>query len=104
LEDLALVGMSVKEFWQHGDKGIWEFEYKKPLVPKHIHQKLPWTLQKLHEWYYLACVNGLNFSEAKISGDIFNTSSFELNIKLVELHTIYHFQMLNITMMTVWCM
>jgi hypothetical protein len=33
LEDLALVGMSLKEFWQYGDKDIWEFEYGKPLIP-----------------------------------------------------------------------
>jgi hypothetical protein len=34
LEDLALVGMTVEEFWQHGDKDTREFEYGKPLVPK----------------------------------------------------------------------
>jgi hypothetical protein len=96
--------MGVKEFWQHGDKDIWEFEYRKLLVPKHVHQKLPWTMQKLHEWYYLTCVEGLNFIEAKIPGDIFSTSSFELNVKLAELHTIYHLQMLDITMMTICCM
>jgi hypothetical protein len=101
LEDLALVGMSVKEFCQHGDKDIREFEYGKPLVPKHVHQKLPWIIQKLHEWYYLACVYELNFIEAKIPGDNFNTSSFELSVELVELHTIYRLQMLDITMMTV---
>jgi hypothetical protein len=104
LEDLALVGMSVKEFWQHDDKDIREFEYGKPLVPKHVHRKLPWIMQKLHKWYYLVCVYGLNFIEAKIPGDIFNTSSFELNVKLAELHTIYHLQILDITMMTIWCM
>jgi hypothetical protein len=43
-------------------------------------------MQKLHEWYYLACVYGWNFIEAKISGDIFNTSSFDLNDVLVKLH------------------
>jgi hypothetical protein len=101
LEDLGLVGMSVEEFWQHGDKSIWEFEYGKPLVLKHINLKLPRIIHKLHEWYYLACVYGLNFIEAKIPGDIFNTSSFDLNIELVELDTIYRLQMLDITMMTV---
>jgi hypothetical protein len=104
LEDMALVGMSVEEFWQHGNKDIQELEYGKPLVPKHINLKLPWIMQKLYEWYYLACVYGLNFIEAKIPGDIFNTSSFDLNVKLAELHTIYHLQMLDITLMTVWCM
>jgi hypothetical protein len=58
-------------------------------------------MQKLHEWYYLARVYRLNFIEAKISGDIFNTSNFKLNVKLAELHTIYRLQMLDITMMTV---
>jgi hypothetical protein len=61
-------------------------------------------MQKLHEWYDLACVYGLSFIEAKIPGDIFNNSSFDLNVELAKLHTIYHLQMLDITMMTVWCM
>jgi hypothetical protein len=90
LEDLTLVGMTIKEFWQRGDKDIREFEYEKPLVPKHVHLKLPWMMQKLHQWYYLACVYGLNFVEAKIPGDIFNTTGFDLNVELVKLHTIYH--------------
>jgi hypothetical protein len=67
LEDLALVGMSVEEFWQHGDKDMREFEYGKPLVSKHVRLKLSWIMQKLHELYYLACVYGLNFIEAKNS-------------------------------------
>jgi hypothetical protein len=54
LEDLAIEGMTVEEFWQHGN--------------------------------------------------IFNTLDFDLNVELVELHTIFHLQMLDITMMTVWCM
>ncbi len=52
----------------------------------------------------IACVYGLNFIEAKIPGDIFNTLDFELNVELAELHTTYRLQMLDITMMTVWCM
>ncbi len=90
--------MTVKEFWQHDDKNIREFEYRKPLVPKDDNRKLLWIMQKLHEWYYLACVYGLNFIEAKISGDIFNTSIFDLNVKLFELHTIYRLKMLDIDM------
>jgi hypothetical protein len=83
---------------------MWEFEYGKLLVPKHVHLKLPWMMQKLHQWYYLAYVYGLNFIEGKIPGDIFDTTGFDLNVDLAELHTIYHRQMLNITMMNVWCM
>jgi hypothetical protein len=40
LEDLALDGMTVEEFWQHDDKDYKKFEYGKPLVLKHVHQKL----------------------------------------------------------------
>jgi hypothetical protein len=61
-------------------------------------------MQKIHEWYYLACVYGLNFIEAKIPGDIFNTSDFDLHVEFVELHTIFCLKMLNITMMIVWYM
>jgi hypothetical protein len=104
LEDLVLEGMTLEEFWQHGDKDYWEFEYGKPLFPKHVHLKFPWIMQKFHEWYFLACVYGLNFAEAKIPGDIFNTLDFDLNVELAELHTIFHLQMLDITMMTVWCL
>jgi hypothetical protein len=58
-------------------------------------------MQKFHEWYFLACVYGLNFVEAKIPRDIFNTLVFDLNVELVEMHTIFRLQMLDITMMTV---
>jgi hypothetical protein len=61
LEDLALEGMSVKEFWEHGDKDYMEFEYGNQLVPKYVHLKFMWIMQKLHEWYYLTCIYGLNF-------------------------------------------
>jgi hypothetical protein len=101
---LTLVGMIVEEFWQHGDNDIGKFKYGKPLVPKHVHLKLPYMMQKLHQWYYLACVYGLNFIEAKIPRDIFNSTGFDVNVKLVELHTIYRLQMLDIIMIIVWCM
>jgi hypothetical protein len=61
-------------------------------------------MQKFHEWYYLACVYGLNFVEVKILGDIFNTLDFDLNVELAKIHTIYRLHMLGITMMTIWCM
>jgi hypothetical protein len=73
LEDLALEGITLDEFWQHGNKDYKEFEYEKLLIPKHAHLKLPWIMKKFHEWYYLACVYELNFVESKIPGDIFNT-------------------------------
>jgi hypothetical protein len=101
LEDLALEGMTVEEFWQHDDKHYREFEYEKPLVPKYVHLKLLWIMQKFHEWYYLACVYRLNFVEAKIHGNIFNTLDSDLNVILAELHIVYHLQMLDITMITV---
>jgi hypothetical protein len=101
---LTVPDMTVKEFLQYDDKDYTEFEYKKPLVLKHVHLKLSWIIQKIHEWYYLACVYGLNFIYAEIPGDIFNTIDFELNVKLAKLHTIFRLQMHNITMMTVWCM
>jgi hypothetical protein len=44
LEDLALEGMIVEEFWQHDDNDYREFEYGVPLVPKHAHLKLPWIM------------------------------------------------------------
>jgi hypothetical protein len=104
LEDSAVEGMIVKEFLEYGGKDYREFQYGKPLVPKDVHLKLLWIMKKFHEWYYLACVYGLNFVEAKIPRDIFNTLNFDLNVKNAKLHTIYRLQMLNITMMTVWCM
>jgi adenylate cyclase class IV len=41
----------------------------------------------------------LNFIEEKIPGDIFNTLGFDLNVELAKLHTIYHLQVFDISMM-----
>jgi hypothetical protein len=76
LEDLVVPSMTIKGFWPHGDKDYTEFEFGKLLDPKHVHVKLPWIMQKFHEWYYLACLYELNFIEAKIPGDIFITLDF----------------------------
>jgi hypothetical protein len=103
LVDLSTPGMTVQEFWQHNDRDYKLFEYEKSLVPKQVHAKLLWSMKKFHEWYYFACVYELNFIEAHIPGDIFKTSDIELNVKLYELHTIYHLRMLDITMMIVFC-
>jgi hypothetical protein len=73
LEDLAAEGMTVEEFWQHGDKNYTEFEYEKSLDPKHIHLKFLWIMQIFQMWYFLECVYELNFVEAKFFEDIFNT-------------------------------
>jgi hypothetical protein len=80
---LAIEGMTVEEFWQHDDeKHYREFAYGKLLVPKPVHLKFLWIMYKFHEWYFLACVYRLNFVEAKILGDIFNTLEFDLNVDL----------------------
>jgi hypothetical protein len=104
LKDLGILGMAVDEFWQDGDKDYTLFEYGKPLLIKQAHTKLSWTMRRLHEWYYLACVCGLQFIECRIPEAVFKSQSFDLNVELFELHTIYQLKMLNITMMTVFCM
>jgi hypothetical protein len=62
-----------------------------------------WPLRRLHEWYYLAYVCDLQFIEGCIPEAGFKSRSFDLNIELFELHTIYRLRMLDITMMTVFC-
>jgi hypothetical protein len=62
-----------------------------------------WPLRMLHEWYYLACVCGLQFIEGRVLEAVFKSQSLDLNIELFELHTIYRLRMLNITMITVFC-
>jgi hypothetical protein len=58
-------------------------------------------MRRLHEWYYLACVCGLQFIEGCTHEEGFKSGSFDFNIKIFELHTIYHLGMLDIT--TVMC-
>jgi hypothetical protein len=82
--------MTIEEFWQDNDKDYMEFEYRKPLVPNHVHVKLSWLMKKLHEWYYLAC-------------KFFKILDIDLHGELGGLHTIYHLIMLNITIMAIWC-
>jgi hypothetical protein len=89
LKDLGIPGMTVEEFWEDGDKDYNEFEYGKPLVIKQVHTKLLWPLRRLHKWYYLACVYGLQFIEGRVLEAVFKSQCFDLNIKLFMLHTIY---------------
>jgi hypothetical protein len=89
LKDLRVPGMTVEEFWEDGDKD---------------YTKLSWTMRRLHEWYYLACICVLQFIEGRIPEAVLMTQSFDLNVKLFKLHTIYRLKMLDITMTTVFCM
>jgi hypothetical protein len=82
LKDLGIPGMTVEEFWEDGDKGYNEFEYEKSLVIKQAHAKLLWPLRRLHEWYYLTCVCGLQFIEGHVLEAVFKSQSFDLNIEL----------------------
>jgi hypothetical protein len=82
LKDLGIPGMTVEEFWEDCDKDYNEFEYGKSLVTKQVHEKLMWPLRRLHEWYYLACVCGLQFIEGRVLEAVFKSRSFYLNIKL----------------------
>jgi hypothetical protein len=102
-KDLGIPGMTVEEFWEDGDKDYNEFEYEKSIVTKQAHAKLLWPMRRLHEWYYLVSVCGLQFIEGRVPEAVFKSQSFDLNIELFELHTIYQLRMLDITMMTVFC-
>jgi hypothetical protein len=46
-------------------------------------------MRRLHEWYYLACVCGLQFIEGCVPEEVFKCQRFDLNVELFELHTIY---------------
>jgi hypothetical protein len=60
-------------------------------------------MRRLHEWYYLACVCGLQFIEGRIPEVVFKSHSFDLNVELFKLHTIYRLRMLDISMITIFC-
>jgi hypothetical protein len=61
-------------------------------------------MRRLHEWYYLTHVCGLEFIEGHSPEAVSNSQTFDLNVILFKLHTIYQLRMLDITMMTVFCM
>jgi hypothetical protein len=103
LKDVGVSRMTVKEFCKDGDKDYDLFEYGKSLITKQAHTKLSWTMRRLHEWYYLACVCGLQFIKCRIPEAVFKSQTFDLNVELFELHTIYQLRILNITMTTVFC-
>jgi hypothetical protein len=73
LKDPGIPCMTVQEIWEDGDKDHNEFEYGKPLVTKPVHAKLMWPLKRLHMWYYLTCVCGLQFIEGRIPEAIFKS-------------------------------
>jgi hypothetical protein len=102
-KDLGIPGMTIEEFWEDGDKDHNEFVYEKPLVTKQVHAKFMWPMMRLDEWYYLACVCGLQFIEGHITEAVFKSRSVDPNIEMFELHTIYRLRMLDFSMMTVMC-
>jgi hypothetical protein len=103
LKDLGIPSMTIDEFWEDGDKDRNEFEYVNPLVTKQVHAKFMLPMRRLHEWSYIACVCGLQFIEGCIHEEVLKSQSFDLNIELFKLHTIYRLIMLDITMMTAMC-
>jgi hypothetical protein len=66
LKDLGILGMTIEEFWEDGDKDHNVFEYGKPLVTKQAHIELSWPMRRLHQWYYLACVCALQFIKGRL--------------------------------------
>jgi hypothetical protein len=103
LRDLGIPSMTVEEIWEDSDKDHNDFEYGKLLVTKQVHANFMWPMRRLHEWYYLAYVCGLQFIEGRIHEKVFKSRSFDLNLELFKLHTIYRLRKLGITMMTVRC-
>jgi hypothetical protein len=95
LKDVDIPSMTVEEFWEDCDKDYNEFEYEKQLVTKQTYAKLLWPMWRLHEWYFLACVCGLQFIKGHVPKAVFNSQSFDLNIELFELHTIYRLRTIN---------
>jgi hypothetical protein len=81
--------MIVEEFSEDSETDFKEFGYGQPLVTKQGYTKLPWIIRRLHECYYLACVCGLEFIEGHIPEALFKSQTFDLNVKLFKLHTIY---------------
>jgi hypothetical protein len=73
LKDLGIPDVTVDEIWEDGDKDCNEFEYGKPLVIKQVHAKFMWPMKRLHEWYYLTCVCGLQFIEGHIHEEVFKS-------------------------------
>jgi hypothetical protein len=54
----------------------------------------------MQEWYFLACQYGLTHIEGTIPREIFKLhDGFKLHVGFEELHTIFHLQMLDVTMM-----
>jgi hypothetical protein len=84
-------------------KIIMNLSMESHLLQKQGHAKLLQPLRRLHKWYYLACVCGLQFIEGHVPEVVFKSQRFDLNIELFELYTIYRLRMLDITMMTVFC-
>jgi hypothetical protein len=103
LKGLGISDMVIEEFWDGGDKDYNGFEYGKTFVTKQFHTKLMCPLRRLHEWYYLTCVCGLQFIKGHVPNAVFKSRSFDLNIELFKLQTIYQLKMLNIIMMTIFC-
>jgi hypothetical protein len=73
LKNLGIPSMTLEEFWEDDDKGYNKFEYGEQLVTKQVHAKLMWPLRRLHKWYYLVCVCGMQFIDGRIPEAVFTS-------------------------------
>ena len=102
--DVAL-SVTVKEFWEFSDYLQPNYHYGRPLVSRATFKKLSPNMQKWHEWYFLACQYNITHITARVPAEVFNTTTdFELPVPIEEFHIIFNLKMMDVTMMTVWCL
>jgi hypothetical protein len=93
-------------------EGSWDYEYNDfpnyshgmTLLPRHKITESDWILGSFHGWYMKACSRGIQFIQDKVPREHFNCEPFDLHVSFEDMHALYHFDRMDATMLTIWCL
>jgi hypothetical protein len=89
--------------WDDEDDDLTTYAHGEPLIPKCKITKMNYKVKFFHRWYLKACAFGIELLIATVSKELFNGDPFLLHVSLEDIHTLYRFQRLDTTLITIWC-
>ena len=90
--------------WDLEDDDFPNYRHGMPLLPRDKIAGREWILKRFHGWYMEACSRGIQFIQAKVPGDLFNWTPFDLHVPFEDIHALYRFDKMDATMITIWCL
>jgi hypothetical protein len=87
--------------WDDEDDNFTTYTHGKLVVPKCKITKMDYKVKFFYVWYLKACALDIEFLRAKVLKELFDCDPFDLHVLFEDIHTLYHFQRLDTTLITI---